>query len=80
MIVTSWCKQNGIVEQTYYEKFKKLREEFLDNLLVLIEPEPQNQKVFKKLEVQVPLPNKQAAVIIRLPNETFEITEGTSQQ
>ena len=26
MTVTSWCKANGIVEQTYYKNLKKLRE------------------------------------------------------
>ena len=80
MTVTSWCKQNGIVEQTYYKNLKKLREELLDNLPVPIEPEPQMPTVFKKLEVQTPAPNTQAAVIIRLPYATLEIAEGTSQQ
>lgn len=80
MTVTSWCKQNGIVEQTYYKNLKKLREELLDNLPVPIEPEPQMPTVFKKLEVQTPVPNTQAAVIIRLPYATLEIAEGTSQQ
>ena len=41
MTVTSWCKQNGIVEQTYYKNLKKLREELIENLPVPIEPEPQ---------------------------------------
>ena len=80
MTVTSWCKQNGIVEQTYYKNLKKLREELIENLPVPIEPEPQSPTVFKKLEVTTPLPNTQAAVIIRLPQATLEITEGTSQQ
>ena len=80
MTVASWCKQNGIVEQTYYKNLKKLREELIENLPVPIEPEPQAPTVFKKLAVTTPLPNTQAAVIIRLPQATLEITEGTSQQ
>ena len=68
------------MEQTYYKNLKKLREELLDNLPVPIEPEPQMPTVFKKLEVQTPVPNTQAAVIIRLPYATLEIAEGTSQQ
>ena len=80
MTVTSWCKQNGIVEQTYYKNLKKLREELIESLPVPIEPEPRVPTVFKKLEVATPLPNTQAAVIIRLPQATLEIADGTSQQ
>ncbi|MBQ1241560.1 MAG: IS66 family insertion sequence element accessory protein TnpB, partial [Lachnospiraceae bacterium] len=41
---------------------------------------PEKPVTFKKLEVTSPLPNTQAAVIIRLPNATLEINEGASQQ
>ena len=80
MTVNSWCKQNGIVEQTYYKNLKKLREELIESLPVPIEAEPQVPTIFQKLEVQMPLPNTQAAVIVRLPHATLEIADGTSQQ
>lgn len=35
---------------------------------------------FTKLEVQTPIENTKAAVIIRLPQATVEINEGASQQ
>ena len=79
MSVTSWCKTNGICEQTYYKNLKKLREELIENLPVPVETTTQSL-VFKKLKVQSPLPNTQAAVIIRLPHATLENADGTSQQ
>lgn len=81
MSVKSWCKANGIVEQTYYRNLKKLREEMLENLSIPVEADiREKQTVFRKLEVQTPLPATNAARIIRLGNATVEITEGTSQQ
>lgn len=79
MTVTAWCKANGIVEQTYYRNLKKLREEMLNQVSVPVE-QPTTPTVFKKLEVQTPIPNTRAAVVIRLGNATVEINEGTSQQ
>ena len=79
MTVTAWCKTNSICEQTYYRNLKLLREELCENLPVPIDV-PEKPVTFKKLEVTSPLPNTQAAVIIRLPNATLEINEGASQQ
>lgn len=79
LTVTAWCKTNGICEQTYYRNLKLLREELCENLSVPIDV-PEKPVTFKKLEVTPPLPNTQAAVIIRLPNATLEINEGASQQ
>lgn len=79
MTVTAWCKTNDICEQTYYRNLKLLREELCENLPVPIDV-PEKPVTFKKLEVTSPLPNTQAAVIIRLPNATLEINEGASQQ
>ena len=79
MTVSAWCKANDICEQTYYRNLKVLREELCNNLPVPL-PNSEKPTVFKKLEVTAPLPNTQAAVIIRLPQATLEITEGTSQQ
>lgn len=81
MTVSAWCKANGIVEQTYYRNLKLLREELLENL-----PAPiatgicEKPTVFKKLEVQSPLPDTKAAVVIRLGNATVEVNQGASQQ
>lgn len=79
MTVSAWCKANDICEQTYYRNLKVLREELCNNLPVPL-PNTEKPTVFKKLEVASPIPNAQAAVIIRLPQATLEITEGTSQQ
>lgn len=76
-----WCKENGICEQTYYKKLKILREQELDKLPTELTTVPEDKPaVFKKLEVTTPVPNTQAAVIIRLNGVTVEINEGTSQQ
>jgi len=76
-----WCKENGICEQTYYKKLKVLREQELDKLPAELTVVPEDKPaVFKKLEVSTPVPNTQAAVIIRLNGATIEVNEGTSQQ
>lgn len=79
MTVKDWCKANGIVEQTYYRNLKRLREELLGNLPAAVDKH-EKPTVFKKLEVHTPVPNTQAAVVIRLVGATVEINEGTSQQ
>ena len=79
MTVTAWCRTNGICEQTYYRNLKRLREELCENLPVPINVQ-EKPVAFKKLEVATPLPNTQAAVLIRLPQATLEINEGASQQ
>ena len=81
MTVTSWCRSHGIVEQTYYKNLKKLREQELEKLPTELVPVPDEKPVaFKKLEVQTPVAGTKAAVVIRFPNATVEISEGTSQQ
>ena len=80
MTVTAWCKANDICEQTYYRNLKLLREEVCNNLPVPLPDTCEKPGAFAKLEVTSPVPNTQAAVIIRLPQATLEITEGTSQQ
>lgn len=79
MTVTAWCRTNGICEQTYYRNLKRLREELCESLPVPINV-LEKPVAFKKLEVATPLPSTQAAVIIRLPQATLEISEGASQQ
>ena len=79
MSVKNWCESNGLCEQIYYKYLKKFRQEMCDALPVPVRTQ-EKPVTFKKLEVKAPLPNSQAAVAIRLPNATFEINEGTSQQ
>ena len=79
MTVRSWCKQQGVAEQTYYRYLKILRQELCDSLPVPVQ-EAAKPVQFSKLEVTAPLPDTKAAVIIRLPNATLEINEGASQQ
>ena len=81
MPVKAWCREHGIVEQTYYKNLKKLREEMLESLPVPIVQDDYDTKpaLFKKLEVSTPVPNTKAAVIIHLGGATIEVNEGTSQ-
>lgn len=49
MTVASWCKANGIVEQTYYKNLKKLRERELEKLPPALVPVSEDKSVaFKK--------------------------------
>ena len=77
--VAVWCRQNSICEQTYYRNLRVLRQELCESLPAIVD-EPDKPVTFQKLAVQAPLPNTQAAVIIRLPHATLEVAEGTSQQ
>ena len=78
--VVNWCGQNNINIKTYYYWLRKLRTLELESKELPV-PVPEEKPIaFKKLEVQTPVANTQAAVIIRLSNATVEITEGTSQQ
>ena len=84
MTVVSWCEANNINIKSYYYWLRKVRNhtleqmpELTENLPVPAEDEP---VTFKRLDVQTPVPALSAAVIIRLPNATVEVSEGTSQQ
>lgn len=90
--VIDWCATNGINSKTYYYWLKKVREQALANLpqpadasVPVIQSnrlqDVANEQIsFKKLEVVTPLPSMQAAVIIRLPNATLEVTNDASQR
>lgn len=80
MPVKTWCDQNVFSEQSYYYYLKKIREDALSKLPVPVPTDNPKPAVFKKLEVQAPVPATQAAVIIRLNGATVEIKEGTSEQ
>lgn len=75
-----WCKQNGVCEPTYYKYLKKFREELIETMPAPVAMPKERPTVFKKLEIQSPVQDTKPAIIIRLPNATLEITEGTSQQ
>lgn len=79
MSVRAWCKQNSINEQTYYRNLKKIRQEICESLPV---PTKSIEKaaVFKKLDIQTPIPNTKAAVMIHLPVATIEVQNGVDQQ
>lgn len=79
MTVRSWCKQQGVAEQTYYRYLKTLRQELCEALPVPVQ-ETAKPVQFSKLEVMTPLSDTKAAVIIRLQNAILEINEGASQQ
>ncbi|MGN0318306.1 MAG: IS66 family insertion sequence element accessory protein TnpA [Lachnospira sp.] len=81
LTVREWCEQNNINQHTYYYYLKRLRARELDKSNTSLVPvEDEKPVAFKKLEVQTPVPNTQAAVIIRLNGATVEVVEGTSQQ
>ncbi len=80
MTVKAWCKNHGIIEQTYYRNLKRLREEMLESLPTPIIQYDNKPTVFKKMEVSTPVPDTKAAVIIHLGIATIEINEGTSQE
>ena len=80
--VTSWCESHDVGIKAYYYWLRKLRMATIQksNPNALIEAPKEEPAVFKKLEIQTPVSNTQAAVIIRLNGATIEVNEGTSQQ
>ena len=80
MTVKAWCKDHGIIEQTYYRNLKRLREEMLESLPASIIQDDNKPTVFRKMEVSTPVLDTNGAVIIHLGAATIEINEGTSQE
>lgn len=78
MTVTAWCKQNDICEQTYYRNLKKLREEACGSFPVPAQYD--KPAVFKQLQIQQPLPDGKAAVLIHLPYATLEVHNGAGRE
>lgn len=77
--VVAWCAQNEVSIKSYYYWLRKLRLRAIEkNQLPVVAPE--SPITFQKVEVQTPLPDRQAAVIIHLPQATLEIQNGASQQ
>lgn len=81
MKVKDWCATNGVSHHAYYYWLRKLRMQEIKHLPTPVAADIcESPTVFKKLEVQSPLPDAKAAVIIHLGNTTVEVNEGTSQQ
>lgn len=79
--VAAWCEEHAVGIKSYYYWLRKLRISTIKKTsTVLAEIPEQDSTVFKQLEVRTPVPNMQAAVIIRLNGATVEVNEGTSQQ
>ena len=79
MTVSSWCKANGICEQTYYRNLKRLREQLCATLPISSES-LEKPAIFKKIDIMSSLPSTNAKIIVHLSNATVEICEGTCQQ
>ena len=78
MKVEDWCVRHDVTKHAYYYWLRKIREEVCENL-----PEVREESKpvsFKKLEVTLPVPDTETAVMIHLPSATVEVREGTSQQ
>ena len=78
MKVDDWCEANGVSHHQYYYWLRKVRKAACQELPAV--GSPGEMTSFKKLEVQSPLSNTRAAVIIHLPAATLEIQNGASQQ
>lgn len=80
--VTSWCESHNVGVKAYYYWLRKLRMATIQksNPNALVEVSREEPTVFRKLEVQTPVANTQAAIIIHLNGAAIEVNEGTSQQ
>ena len=78
--VVNWCEENNINIKTYYYWLRKLRKQELCTKELPVPVSDEKPVAFKKLQVHTPVPNTQAAVIIRLNGAIVEISEGASQQ
>lgn len=80
MPVKTWCDQHGFKEQSYYYYLKKIREQEIAKLPITIPSSEESPTIFKRLKVNTPIANTQAAVIIHLPSASLEIQNGATQQ
>ena len=80
--VSSWCAEHDVGIKAYYYWLRKFRLAAINasgNDLI-VENSKAVPAVFKKLEVQSPVINTKAAVIIHLNGATVEVSEGASRQ
>jgi len=91
MFLKEWLEQNNITKDTYYYWLRKCRTVSIETLPAEIKsqlPDEVNSQLpvtaakpkLKKLEVTSPVPNMQAAVIVRLPYATIEVTNDATQR
>ena len=84
MTVEAWCSAHDINVKTYYYWLRKVRKHTLENTPVAFGDLPaaanDTPVSFKSLEVQAPMSEMRAAVIIHLPAATVEVVAGTDQK
>lgn len=78
MKVNDWCEANGVTHHAYYYWLRKIRQAACKDLPAVTSA---NVPVaFKKLNVQTPSAEAQAAVIVHLPTVTLEVQNGASRE
>lgn len=84
MTLAAWCEQNNVCKKSYYYWLRKIRLAALENSPVpandLPAGVPEEKLSFKKLEVASPVACMSTAVVIRLPQATIEVAQGTDLQ
>ena len=84
MKVDDWCTANDVSHHAYYYWLHKIRAKALGNAPVpAVSQEPASIEPpvkFRKLEVQTLVSGMQAAIVIRLPQASVEVSAGTDQQ
>lgn len=78
--ITSWYEQHDIKVKTYYYWLRKIRLLSMEQTGISVPQQSTEMTTFQKLEVEPPVTNMQAAVIIRLPAATIEVQNGVDQQ
>ena len=79
--VAAWCKQNGVVQSTYFKWLHRIRLEACQSLpeIQTVTPVP-----FVKVEShevpQIPTPQQRPAIQIHLRNADITITDGTNSR
>lgn len=80
MTVIDWCKTNNISYKAYYYWLRRVREAALEaSGMKVPEPPPEKPVEFRKLKVDTP-PMTKAAVIIRLPGASIEVSNGATRE
>lgn len=82
--VKAWCLEHDINPKSYYYWLRKIRLRALQNMPGYESEVPvaqhDNEISFKPLEIEGPAPAADAAVTVRLPNATLEVTRGADRE
>ena len=78
MKIDDWCEANGVTHHAYYYWLRKVRQAACQDLPTV--SGVNTPTTFKKLSVQTPIANTQAAVNIHLSGATLEVTNGASKE